>query len=104
MLLTTETQRLHREASKRDRGGQLSGEVIGAAIEVHRHLGPGLLESAYRRCLVHELRLRGHRVLAEVPVELAYKGVLVESAYRVAGDVASMSRLCASSVPPVSLW
>jgi GxxExxY protein len=37
-------------------------EVITAAIEVHRHLGPGLLESAYRRCLVHELRLR------EVPV------------------------------------
>ncbi len=74
---------MHREASRRDRGGRLSGDVIGAAIEVHRHLGPGLLESAYRRCLVHELRLRGHQVLTEVPLELAYKSLLVGSAYRV---------------------
>ena len=73
---------MHRESARRDRGGQLSGEVIGAAIEVHRHLGPGLLESACRRCLVHELALRGHRPATEVSVELTYKGMLVGSAYR----------------------
>jgi GxxExxY protein len=41
--------------------GQLTEEVIGAAIEVHRELGPGLLESAYEECLCHELHLRGLR-------------------------------------------
>jgi GxxExxY protein len=56
--------------------------IIGAAIEVHRHLGPGLLESAYRRCLVHELRLRGHAVKAEVPVPLEYKGERLDAGYR----------------------
>ena len=56
--------------------------IIGAAIEVHRHLGPGLLESAYRRCLVHELRLRGVAVASEVSIDLEYKGLLVPASYR----------------------
>lgn len=56
--------------------------VIGAAIEVHRYLGPGLLESAYRRCLVHELRLRDVPVLSEVSIDLEYKGLLVPASYR----------------------
>ena len=51
--------------------------IIGAAIEVHRHLGPGLLESAYRRCRVHELRLRDVSVASEVSLDLEYKGLLV---------------------------
>jgi GxxExxY protein len=46
----------------------LTGEIIGAAIEVHRHLGPGLLESAYLRCLVHELSLRKIPLKREWPV------------------------------------
>jgi GxxExxY protein len=57
--------------------------VIGASIEVHRHLGPGLLESAYRRCLVHELRLRGVAVASEVSINLEYKGLLVPASYRI---------------------
>ena len=57
--------------------------IIGAALEVHRHLGPGLLESAYRRCLVHELRLRGVAVASEVSIDLEYKGLLVPASYRV---------------------
>jgi GxxExxY protein len=56
--------------------------IIGAAIEVHRHLGPGLLESAYRRCLVHELRLRGVAAASEVSIDLEYKGLLVPASYR----------------------
>jgi GxxExxY protein len=56
--------------------------VIGAAIEVHRSLGPGLLESAYHDCLVHELRLQGLPFEREVPIALDYKGMVVGAAYR----------------------
>ncbi|HFE32627.1 MAG TPA: GxxExxY protein [Gammaproteobacteria bacterium] len=60
----------------------LSGNVIGAAIEVHRIIGPGLLESAYQECLVHELRLRGLSVECEVPICVDYKGLVLGHAYR----------------------
>lgn len=56
--------------------------IIGAAIEVHRALGPALLESAYRTCLAHELRTRGLEVQEEKPLSLAYKGVNLECSYR----------------------
>ena len=61
---------------------ELSEQIIGAAIEVHRHLGPGLLESAYRRCLVHELGLRGLSVRTEVSLGIDYKGIRLASGYR----------------------
>jgi GxxExxY protein len=61
---------------------RLSGVVIAAAIAVHRELGPGLLESAYRACLVHELRCRGRRVESEVPVTVTYHGVQLPRSYR----------------------
>jgi hypothetical protein len=54
-------------SSKRDTSTEA---VIGAAIEVHRHLGPGLLKSAYEPCLVHELRLRGFDVQQQVPLQV----------------------------------
>ena len=70
---------------------RLASEVIGAAIEIHRRLGPGLLESVYRRCLCWELHLRGIPHAAEIPLDVEYKGVTFESAYRmdllVAGEV-----------------
>ena len=50
-----------------------SREIIGAAIEVHRHLGPGLLENIYEQALVHELCLRGMTLQQQVPVSIAYK-------------------------------
>jgi GxxExxY protein len=56
--------------------------VIGAAIEVHRTLGPGLLESAYADTLAHELRLRGIAFARDVTVPLIYKGLRVRSPYR----------------------
>jgi len=60
----------------------LSALVIAAAIEVHRELGPGLLESAYRSCLVHELLGRGVRVDAEVPLAVTYRDKQLECCYR----------------------
>jgi len=61
----------------------LTHEIIGAAIDVHRHLGPGLLESAYRECLCHELFLRGIDFRRELALPLQYKGVKLDCGYRV---------------------
>ena len=70
---------------------QLTGEIVGAGIAVHRALGPGLLESAYQRCLCQELVLRGIPFEREVPLPLQYRGVRLECGYRldllVAGEV-----------------
>lgn len=61
----------------------LTREIIGAAIEVHRHLGPGLLESAYQQCLAKEFQLRGISYQSEWPLPLEYKGLRVHCGYRV---------------------
>ena len=57
-------------------------EVIGAAINIHRKLGPGLLESAYEACLAHELQLLGMRVERQKPVPLFYDGVKLDCGFR----------------------
>ena len=62
---------------------QLSEALIGACIEVHRELGPGLLESAYRQCLCHELTLRGIKFRCEVPLPINYKGLTLDCGYRI---------------------
>jgi GxxExxY protein len=62
---------------------ELSRKIIGAAIEVHRHLGPGLLEEAYEECLCRELELRGIPFQRQFPVNIEYKGVTLDSAYRI---------------------
>src|SRR5437899_1587979 len=64
------------------RADELSEVVIGAAIEVHRHLGPGLLESAYQKCLEHELKLRKIAFETEVRLPVFYKGLDLDCAYR----------------------
>lgn len=56
--------------------------VIGGAIEVHRHLGPGLLEGIYEDCLCHELALRGIAHQRQVHLPIVYKGVQLDAAYR----------------------
>lgn len=61
---------------------EVSGQVIGAAIAVHRELGPGLLESAYEACLVHELGQRGVQVEQQVAQPVFYKGLQLECGYR----------------------
>jgi GxxExxY protein len=57
--------------------------VIGAAIEVHKHLGPGLLESAYEECLCHELSLRNIPFKRQVPLPVMYKGTKLDCGYRI---------------------
>lgn len=61
----------------------LSNRVIGCAIEVHRALGPGLLESAYQQCLAHELAIHTIPHVAEYPLPVEYKGQLIECGYRI---------------------
>ncbi|RZL97043.1 MAG: GxxExxY protein [Pedobacter sp.] len=62
---------------------KLSHKVIGLAIEVHRHLGPGLLESAYCECLMHELILGGLAVEREKLLPINYKGIQIHQGYRI---------------------
>ncbi|HEX8878013.1 MAG TPA: GxxExxY protein [Phycisphaerales bacterium] len=57
--------------------------IIGAAIDVHRELGPGLLESAYESCLAHELGLRGLDFVRQAAVPVAYKGQSLDCGYRI---------------------
>lgn len=61
---------------------QLTQAIIGAAIEVHRRLRPGLLESAYRACLVYELKKRGFNVITEKSVPVVYDEVRLECGFR----------------------
>ena len=61
---------------------ELSGKLITAAIEVHRTLGPGLLESAYELCLCHELKLNRIPFRRQVPLPVSYKGVNLDCGYR----------------------
>jgi GxxExxY protein len=62
--------------------GDLTSKVLACAIEVHRHLGPGMLEAAYRDCLAHQMRLDGLDVLREQPVPINYKGLQIGTAFR----------------------
>jgi len=57
--------------------------IIGAAIEVHRQLGPGLLESAYEQCLCHELHLRGLPFKCQVDLPVSYKGLQLDCGYKI---------------------
>jgi GxxExxY protein len=61
----------------------ISGEIVDAAICVHKALGPGLLESAYAACLAHELRSRSLDVRLQVPVAIQYKGIRIRIGYRI---------------------
>ena len=62
--------------------GELTAGILAGAVEVHRHLGPGLVESAYRACLAKELRSSGLEVQLERPIAINYKDLVVEAAYR----------------------
>ena len=64
------------------REDQLSNDIIEAAIEVHKHLGPGLLESMYERCLCRELALRNIRFQTQVALPIEYKGIKLDCGYR----------------------
>ena len=61
---------------------ELTEQIIGAAIEVHKTIGPGLLESAYEECLAHEMKLRGLNWERQVPLPVTYKGTRLDCGYR----------------------
>jgi GxxExxY protein len=83
---------------------ELTEQIIGAAIEVHRALGPGLLESAYEECLCHELHLRQFEFQRQVPLPVEYKGVHLDCGYRidiVVKDAVILELKCVEHVLPV---
>jgi GxxExxY protein len=81
----------------------LTGEVIGAAIEVHKILGPGLLESTYEECLCHELKLRETSFERQKELPIEYKGVKLDCGYRldvvVANNLIVEIKACESLLP-----
>ncbi len=62
---------------------EVASHIVDSAIRVHTALGPGLLESAYQRCLVHELRKRGLRAENELSLPIEYDGIKIDAGYRV---------------------
>ncbi|MBX3414706.1 MAG: GxxExxY protein [Pirellulales bacterium] len=74
---------MNRGDAETPREDQITGEIIGAAIEVHRELGPGLLESAYEKCLCYELSLRGLQCDRQVPLPVQYKSVRLDCGYKI---------------------
>ena len=77
-ILTIETNR----GQDHDNRDPRTSPIIGAAIEVHRQLGPGLLESAYEECLCHELHLRGLEFRRQVDLPVMYKGLRLDCGYK----------------------
>lgn len=62
---------------------RIAAEIVDAGFQVHKALGPGLLESAYEECVAHELRERGLDVRKQVPMPIAYRGVNLDAGYRI---------------------
>jgi GxxExxY protein len=82
----------------------LTKKIIGAAIEVHRALGPGLMESAYEECLCHELNLRGLSFQRQLPIPVSYKGVNLDCGYKLdvlVEDTVILELKCAERIIPV---
>ena len=65
------------------KGNQLTNEIIGSAIEVHRNLGPGLLESTYEECMAYELQERQLAIKRQIEIPVLYKGTQLEQKYRI---------------------
>lgn len=72
-----------KEEISQKRNDILTGKIIGAAIEVHRRLGPGLLESTYETCLCYELNLLGLGVKRQIPAPIFYRDKKLDSGYRI---------------------
>ncbi len=74
---------LNRGGAETQRENQLTEKLIGCAIEVHRALGPGLLESAYEECFCYELAQNGLSFSRQVPLPVVYKGIKLDCGYRI---------------------
>jgi len=82
----------------------LSGKIIGAAIEVHKVLGPGLLESTYEECICHELNMRDVSFERQKPLPLIYKGRSLDCGYRldlVVEDVIVVELKSCNNIEPI---
>ncbi len=80
---------MNRGDAEPQRFNAITEQVIGACIEIHRELGPGLLETAYEECLCHELSLRGLPFERQRPLPVRYKGVCLDCGYRLDLVIAS---------------
>jgi GxxExxY protein len=83
---------------------QITRQIIGAAMRVHTALGPGLLESAYRACLIHELRKQGFKVASEVGLPVIYLGEKIDLGYRIdliVADCVIVEIKCVEAINPV---
>lgn len=83
---------------------KLTDKIIACAIEVHRHLGPGLLESAYEECFCHELYLQGMPFERQRPLPLEYKGIKLDCGYRmdiVVDNKVVIELKCVDKITPV---
>ena len=83
---------------------KLTEQIIGAAIEVHKALGPGLMESVYEECLCHELNLRGLGFQRQLPIPVRYKGVLLDCGYKLdilVEDTVVLELKCVDRITPV---
>jgi GxxExxY protein len=86
------------------RVNRITGNVISAAMKVHSHLGPGLLESAYEACLAHELRKRGLRVAQQVGLPVIFDGERIDLGYRIdliVEDLVIVEIKCVDAINPV---
>ena len=83
---------------------EVTGAILSSAIEVHRVLGPGLLESIYTTCTKHELSARKLRFVSQKPIPLSYKGTRLDAIYRVdllVEDLVIVEITCLDSIAPV---
>lgn len=83
---------------------ELTSKIIGSAIEVHRDLGPGLLESAYEECLCHEPHLRGINFQRQVALPVKYKNINLDCGYRIdliVEDAVVLELKCLEHILPV---
>ena len=97
---------MHRRAMDRQTLDGITLTIIQAAIEAHKRLGPGLLESIYLACLVYELGERGLKVVAQQLIPVRYKNLVLEGAYRIdllVEDAVIVELKCVDTVLPVHL-
>jgi GxxExxY protein len=83
---------------------EVTGKIIEAALKVHSAIGPGVLESVYKTCLAHELRLSGLKVLTEVALPVTYQGIRMDSGYRIdllVEDLVIVELKCVDSLLPI---
>ena len=82
-MKTTEFKEKHRDYTEGQKKDPLTGKVIGRAIEVHKKLGPGLLESSYEKCLVYELSKLGLPLKSQLAMPLRYEEIYIDCGYRI---------------------